>query len=343
MKRIVVYLLKCALAAVISIVLLSLFSLVYYNPPIVIEQADGITNSKFIPNYRWSFMLEGVGFGKTDSLGYNNAYYDDCTNPDIVFMGSSHLEGLQVSQKENCVYVLNEKFDKDDLSYNDFKCLNLGTSGHFFGVSANNFKYVAEKFNGAKYIVIEVSEIKFSPSELDDIIEGKFHQPMEKKGFIAETARKIPFIRLMYKKFNESSPADNNTSNEENVSTEADEDLSVYSEKMNIVLAGISEISKENGVIPIIVMHEQFWEESDGSIVTITDDKYNKAFENCCDVNGIKLIDITPVMIENYKEKYEFSYGFSNTAPGEGHLNRNGHRIMAETVYTHINEMEAGK
>ena len=48
-------------------------------------------------------------------------------------------------------------------------------------------------------------------------------------------------------------------------------------------------------------------------------------------------------MIAEYKESYQFSYGFSNSAPGEGHMNKTGHRIVAETVYEFINEMEAQK
>ena len=101
MKKFATYLFKCIIAGAISLVLLSLFSLVYYNPPIATEQPDSVTNYRFVPNKNWSFMLEGVGFGKTDNLGYNNAYYNECLTPDIVFIGSSHLEALQVPQDAN--------------------------------------------------------------------------------------------------------------------------------------------------------------------------------------------------------------------------------------------------
>ena len=35
------------IAGIISIILLSVFSLIYYNPPIAIQQSDFITNFKF--------------------------------------------------------------------------------------------------------------------------------------------------------------------------------------------------------------------------------------------------------------------------------------------------------
>ena len=207
MKKTVQILFKCMIAGIISIVLLSLLSLIYYNPPVATPQPDWTTNFKYKENSKWSFMLEGVGYGTTDELGYNNAYYTDCSQPDIVVMGSSHLEALQVPQNANCVYLLNEKFDKDTLPDNDFKCLNLGVSGHALEVSFSNFEYVTEKYKSAKYIVIETSNVEFSPTMLDEIAEGKFHAPEEEKGFVEKLAQKSPYLRLMYKKLNEANTA----------------------------------------------------------------------------------------------------------------------------------------
>lgn len=340
MKKFAAYLFKCMIAGIISVVLLSLFSLVYYNPPIAIEQPESVTNFRFIPNKSWTFMLEGAGFGKTDSLGYNNAYYNDSFDPDIVFVGSSHLEALQVPQNANCVYLLNQMFDKDNEEDNNFKCINLGVSGHSFEVSASNFKYVADRFPNSKYIILETSNVEFSSDTLDDVIAGKFHTPIEKKGFIAETAQRIPFIRLVYKKFNESAAAKRPAvaPATDNISQKAEPDMNDYIEKMDIILGEISGICAEKGIEPIILLHETFWEDKNRNIVTEMNKAYKDAFVKCCEDNGVKVIDATTYMISAYKENFEFSYGFSNTKPGEGHLNKTGHRIIAETMYRKINE-----
>ena len=342
MKRFLAYLFKCGIAGVIAIVLLSLFSLVYYNPPIATEQPDSATNYKFVSNKNWAFMLEGMGFGKTDNLGYNNAYYTDCSNPDIVFVGSSHLEALQVSQDANCVYLLNQMFDNDEQDDNNFKCINLGVSGHAFEVSACNFKYVVDKFPNSKYIFIETSNVQFSSEVLDDVIAGKYHTPIEQKGFIAETAQKIPFVRLMYKKFNEANMADVAPATD-NQSQKVEPDMDEYTEKLGVILSGISEICSEKGIQPIILLHDRFFEDEDRNIVTEMNKTYKDAFVKCCEDNGVKVIDATPNMISEYKKSFEFSYGFSNTTPGNGHLNKTGHRIIAETIYKKINEMEDAK
>ena len=342
MKNLFVYSLKICVAGIISLIILSVFSLVYYNPPVATPQPDGTTNFKYDSNSNWSFMLEGSGYGKINNQGYNSAYYIDCPNPDIVFAGSSHMEALQVPQDKNFVYLLNQKFDKDNLPYNNYKCLNLGISGHFFEVTASNFENIATQYNGAKYVVIEVTSVEYSPVMLDDIIACKFSAPMEEKGFIHNIAQSIPFVRLMYKKINETSSAQG-APVAETATSSAKPDMGVYAEKMNTILGRISKLSAQNNIVPIILMHERFWEDQNGNIIMELNNTYKTAFKKCCQDNGIKVIDVSSAMVSAYKNNHEFSYGFSNTAPGEGHLNKTGHHIIAETVYKFINETEAQK
>ena len=336
---------KCCIAGVISLIVLSLFSAVYYNPPIATVQPDGVTNYKYVPNTGWSYMLEGFGHGKTDSTGYNSAYYSDATEYDIVFAGSSHLEALNVPSDANFVYLLNEMLDTDDLSDNDYKCLNLGVSGHFFEVTASNYEYIADKFADAKYIVIEVFNAEYSADVLDGILENRYREPMAEKGAIYEAVKRIPFVRLMYKKIGEVMSVSNAAALEveNNASLNADEVMAVYTEKMSAVLEEIAAFSSEKGITPIILMHERFWENSDGGIVMETNEDYKAAFKLCCEDNGIKVIDVCYDMVAYYEATDILPYGFSNSVPGEGHLNVTGHRIIAECVYKFITETEAAE
>ena len=344
MKRFIRYMGKCCIAAVISLAILSLLAAVYFTPPIAIPQPDGTTNYKYVPNATWSYMLEGFGYGKTDSTGYNNAYYDDCSDPDIVFAGSSHFEALQVPEDANCVYVLNEMLDNDDSATNDYKCLNIGVSGHFFETTASNYPYIAAKYSGAKYMVIELFNAKYSSETLDQIIADQFHAPMEEKGILHTTLQRIPFIRLMYKKINETSSGQSDFAGSDGASDSAVDSASVmdeYIEKMNVILDEIADVSAEHDIVPIIVMHERFWLDSNCEIVMETDETYKNAFKECCKTNNITVIDVSSAMVKEYKEHSAFSYGFSNSAPGEGHLNETGHRILAQAVYQCIKEIEA--
>ena len=42
--------------------------------------------------------------------------------------------------------------------------------------------------------------------------------------------------------------------------------------------------------------------------------------------------------LREYSETHTVPYGFFNTAPGKGHLNRTGHRILAEALYRKLKE-----
>lgn len=68
-----------------------------------------------------SNMKEGFSWIKTDANGYNNASIPE--NVDILLMGSSHMEAVQVSQSENTAALLNTMLP-------GMKTYNTGISGH---------------------------------------------------------------------------------------------------------------------------------------------------------------------------------------------------------------------
>ena len=255
MKKIMCYILKCIISGVIACAVLSVFALVYYNPPVAITQGENITNFKYVPNKNWSYMLEGFGYGTTDDCGYNNAYNKDSESPDIVFMGSSQMEALQVPERNNFVYLLNERLNSDNRTDNDFFCYNLGISEHFFEVSVSNVRYAAEKYKGAKYIVLEAFDVEFDNSQLDKMLNGEYHNPMAEKGFVHTMVRKVPYIRLLYKKLSEVSPAGEQSS----LIAEGGEDKNIdtYRKKISIILKNISDICKSNGSEAVVLIHDR--------------------------------------------------------------------------------------
>jgi hypothetical protein len=53
---------------------------------------------------------------------------------------------------------------------------------------------------------------------------------------------------------------------------------------------------------------------------------------------GIDIVDVTPTFIAYYDTTRQLPYGFANTVPGEGHLNAEGHRLVAEAVAQYLQE-----
>ena len=320
--------LKVMVSGIIALIILSMLSMVYYNPPLGLPQPDKITNYRHMENVRWSAMLEGAGYGKIDQLGYNNMYYNNCTDPDIVFVGSSNLEAFQVPADSNFVHLLNQKLAEDDAASNDFACMNIGISGHFFNIVASNFRNVVEKYKDAKYFIIETGNVRFGADEIEKMLTEKDSNPYEGSGKLSMAVRGVPFVKLLLKKVAELN--EGNTDNQKQ--TPSAEDMELYKEKMSEVLDKIAKLSAEKNAKTMILFHSRFQVIGD-EIQIEHDAEYLKAFRECCEENGVEFIDVTPRFISEYQNTYKLPYGFSNTTPGAGHLNKWGHKLIAEELY----------
>ena len=59
-----------------------------------------------------------------------------------------------------------------------------------------------------------------------------------------------------------------------------------------------------------------------------------------CYQNGLNFIDMSNRYQEEYKKNYTVPSGFINTAVASGHINKHGHRMIAEELYKAIEEIE---
>ena len=75
------------------------------------------------------------------------------------------------------------------------------------------------------------------------------------------------------------------------------------------------------------------------SAYTGTDPEKLALFTRLCEEKGIEFLDLTETYLDAY-EQHVLPFGFSNTAPLTGHLNRQGHRLFAEAVAARIAERE---
>lgn len=66
----------------------------------------------------------GYRFWQNDANGFNNKSVVD--NPDIIVLGSSHMEAVNVMQDKNTAYLLSKKLN------GKYSLYNMGVSGHDF-------------------------------------------------------------------------------------------------------------------------------------------------------------------------------------------------------------------
>ena len=334
MRKYLGYLLKVCISGVLAIIILSLFSLVYFNRPMVTPQDNKYTNFTYRSNRYWSDMTEGWGFGNTNSLGYIDTDYSVPENPDIIFLGSSHTEALQVPAAQNFVSLTERLLEADATSLNNYSCLNLGVSGHTFATQISNLPYIAENFDGMKYVVIETSNFNYSTSEFDKMLSGEFHTETSEKGALYQLAQNIPYFRLLA---NQYLGTQNRAEATETTSTY---DRQAYTDAFGEVAEFVSAVAKEEGFQVIFLYHTRPAIGNGNNSLPDYIDEQLAIVQSICSANGIYLVNTYSLFNEHFEQTFEHPYGFSNTQPGFGHLNRTGHQLIAEALYDAILKIE---
>jgi hypothetical protein len=290
-------------------------------------------------------MTEGYGSGRMNNEGLNNLEDFRRQQIDILLMGSSHMEGINVAQTETVAARLNNMFSKTKYVY------NLGFSTHDFLRNANNLEAAIKIYKPNEYIVIEFRETEIaSMQELKDVVDFKLRKLPSFDSGILSYLQKMPYLRLGYRQvklltdfhvvdmlkiFNPNNHASDKTMNVF--------DQERYSEVLELVMSRISKICTDNGLKLIIFRHPQLVLNKDGTATVKTDTEYLDAFQVACNDNDIYFIDMADVFMQEYNTKHALPHGFYNTAVGVGHLNKNGHYMIANKLYNYINEIERGK
>ncbi|MEJ2646883.1 MAG: hypothetical protein P8016_00585 [Sedimentisphaerales bacterium] len=84
--------------------------------------------------------------------------------------------------------------------------------------------------------------------------------------------------------------------------------------------------------VPRIENHRIAYNDPDWSVVG--------EFAEYCHSAGIDFINMHDIFVSNYMATGKFPKGFTNSLPGEGHLNIDGHRLIAEAIFKYLKEKE---
>jgi len=102
----------------------------------------------------------------------------------------------------------------------------------------------------------------------------------------------------------------------------------------------ISAVSGKHNVVPILVFHPNLKLLKDGTArTTYQQDDLSLLKEKCAE-QGVVFVDMTDVFLRAYGEDHILPHGFANTEIGTGHINRHGHRMVAEEIYRIITQKE---
>ena len=327
------------LAGTVAFLLLCLFSAVYYNPSSHLPSPTGATDYIREPNRRYAYMSEGFSFGRVDSGGFNNPgrMAENCSSPDILFMGSSHMEAMYVPPDCSAPYLLNEMLRPE------------GKTVYSIAISSNpllrclkNLNRALEYYHPQEYVVIETMYVTFTIKEMENLLTGRMSRNASySKDDWRYWIQQPPYVKLIYSQYsNVLNNVDNETQNEDSYVQAARDDWR-YKELIGEVMIMLKSISSEHNVEPVLLFHPRLAIQADGSVDTAFNRDDFALLKQACSEYGVIFLDLTDAFMNGYTEGNILPHGFANTEIGAGHINRNGHRIAAESLYDMIKQREA--
>ena len=310
------WLLKLALAGVVSVALLSAVTLGYSYTGAHITNETGATDYRWKPGQLRSTASEGFAWLRYDQNGYQNAAVPE--DVDVLVMGSSHMEAFNVPQNASTAAVLGKLLP-------ELRVYNIGTAGHELYQIVQNLPAAVATFAPARCIVIETATVSLDAECMRQVLRNEFPEiPSYDSGLVYQL-QKIPCLKLLYKQFEELCL---------NGVSEADADAAAeadptYDETLTAFLRQAA--GSYSGTI-YLFYHPMLYLSPDGSASTRTDARALASFQRACEAAGIVFVDCTETFLSAYHADHLLPHGFINTRVAYGHLNADGHRLIAERL-----------
>ena len=315
------YIKNVLISSIISFIILTLFCSVYYNVPVHHTNEDGSTDYSWESKVLYSSMTEGFGIGRTNNEGYMNVNDYNEEMVDVLIMGSSHLQGLAVPLKDTCVSIMNEQLK-------DKQCYSIAIAGHNFKVCLNNLDNALKKYKPS-IVVIEMDSLLLDEEEINKVINNEIPEITSVSNEFINFLQHNQFLRLMYSQINSfKGSSDKNNQIDSDSSNNTFNQRKAIQKLMNYIVS-ISDTYNTDVIIlynPNIALSNE-----DGMI--INENKNNiEIYKEACEENDIVFLDMSKKYMEEFLINNILPVGFNNTSIGVGHINKNGHKMIAEEL-----------
>lgn len=302
-----------------SFIVLNLFCVFYYNVPVHMDCEDGSTDYVWESNKYYIQMNEGIGYGKTNNEGYmdRDDYRGEKVN--VLILGTSHLQGLSVPLNDNVSSLLQEMLQEN--------VYNLAIAGHNLKVIISNLKDALEKYH-PDTVVMETNNVSFTNNEIKTVLNEAVPQIASGNEGLVGLLQRSPFLRLAYSQFQSFIAEEREPKKDKDYAGE---------EKINELLKLIARICEPYECRTVIFYHPTTSLDHNGNIIVNTDERTG-IWSRLCQENGILYLDMSEKYLKEYRNNMILPYGFINTEIGTGHLNRHGHRMIAEELFRILKE-----
>lgn len=329
-KKVAIFILVC--------LILNTICFAYYNP----AHGSDLNLYRLEPGTVGVNAVEGLGIIYADKNGFANMDKPLIDSDYILVMGSSQTKADQVMNKDRYSSKLNQYLGYED----ELGVYNLGFNGGMFTDIVKNFKQLLNEFPESEYIIVEVADSQLAVDDksyenaMKQIEPEKaiYGEKLNEHSIMGKVRRAIklycPLLLLYVNQFNQwKNMADKNDS--VNSETKDIEEITGKKNKREKYEAMLHMMIEQYSGQIIVLYHNGFkLDENDKYIVRETETK--KAFFEACKKNNIDVVDMTYIWEEYFEKENVIPYGFNNTSPGEGHLNKKGHEIIAKEIYKYF-------
>lgn len=322
-----------ALAVLAGILIANTLCFFYERPAGWLDTPKGAATSVWRPGTVMVHGQEGFSVTVPDGNGFINPP-GVLADRYVLVMGASHTQGLEVRAQYRYAELINRYFSDGS---GTLAAYNIGCQGDFLPTQIKHFQAAVEAFPNASAITIEISGSDFTAQEIHEAMEQEHYDPEDsamgfRTGGLAvklKTAIKesMPLLSLLKK----------NIHTLRAQAAEENEGPYDYETELDAALSLIR--SEFDGPIAF-VYHPTTEIQPDGSLKLGYSDTWD-IFRGVCEKNGIDVIDTGARFARLYETEGQLPYGFANTTPGSGHLNAQGHKILAEEIISYLEELRS--
>lgn len=298
---------KMIISGAFSIILLSGVSMVYGLSGIHIDSVTGANDYTWERGQRKANMSEGFSWLNMDGSGYNNAYPagDKGTtigkDVDILLMGSSHMEAVNIASNKNAGYLLNELLP--EYTY------NIGMSGHTIYNCVNNLHNAAAAYP-SDWIVLETASVELSTADMQSVIDGTYpHIKSYDSGLLYILQKYAPGLKAIYKAVDDWAGMDRTVVKEDMKEIDFNDYVSVLD---SFLEKAVSDLNGQK----LLIVYQPETAINDLGLYISTDDRYSLIFRERCEAAGIMFLDLSEAFENLYDTEHILAHGFINTAVG---------------------------
>lgn len=325
--------LKVLGAGIVALVILCLIFTPYATMPVHKDNPNGNTDYIWEPNSHWFKLIEGISFGTYDAKGYNNPQVVE--NPDILVVGSSHMEAAEVMQDENTAYLLGQAFDGEYTVY------NTGISGHNLPRITQYLESSICQFDTPpKYVIMEAHNLNVTMEDISLILEGNYPKQDSHDSGVVSMLQKLPFLRLVYIQL-ERGLSDLLFPGEatSEVRYDGNSDSQAYAQSYTALVSYIRQVEDTYNTKIILFFHPTVSLQADSSLA-FSEAGNAALLAQICREQGLTFLNMDETFLQLYQQEHKLPHGFVLGKLGTGHLNPDGHAAIAARLHQTILELE---